>query len=80
MLLLFEHQDALNSGYLLEYANALQLDVDRFLCETTNPVHTERIAQSIQDGIQSGVRSTTDSQEAVHLVIHLIEVLCFTRF
>jgi protein-disulfide isomerase len=55
---LFEHQEALNNGYLLQYANDLQLDIDRFLQEMTNHVHTERIAQSIQGGIQSGVKST----------------------
>jgi len=55
---LFEHQDVLENGYLLEYANDLQLDIDRFLREMTNHVHAERIAQSIQGGIQSGVSST----------------------
>lgn len=55
---LFEHQDALHNGYLLEYANDLQLDIDRFLQEMTNHVHAERIDQSIQGGIQSGVKST----------------------
>lgn len=55
---LFEHQDALNNGYLLEYASNLQLDIDRFLKEMTSHVHTQQIARSIQGGIQSGVRST----------------------
>jgi len=55
---LFEHQDALNNGYLLEYASNLQLDIDQFLREMTNHAHAERIAQSIQSGIQSGVSST----------------------
>lgn len=52
---LIEHQSALNDGHLLEYANAIQLDIDRFLQEMTTHVHAERIAQSIQGGIQSGV-------------------------
>lgn len=55
---LLEHQSSLNDGYLLEYANAIQLDIDRFLQEMTTHVHAERIAQSIQGGIQSGVSST----------------------
>lgn len=55
---LFEHQDALDNGYLLEYADNLRLDIDQFLQEMTNHVHAERIAQSIQGGIQSGVGST----------------------
>lgn len=56
--LLFEHQDALNNGYLLEYANDIQLGIERFLQEMTDHVHAERVAQSIQGGIQSGVSST----------------------
>jgi protein-disulfide isomerase len=55
--ILFEHQDTLNNGYLLEYANAIQLDVDHFLREMTEHVHAERVAQDIQGGIQSGVNS-----------------------
>lgn len=39
---LFEHQDALNNGYLLEYANHLQLDIDRFLRDMTN--HSEKLS------------------------------------
>lgn len=55
---LFEHQDALNDGYLLQYASDLQLDIERFLQGMTNHVHAEQIAQSIQGGIRGGVRST----------------------
>ncbi len=54
---LFEHQDTLNDGHLLEYANAIQLDIDRFLRDMTNHVHAERVTQDIQGGIQSGVNS-----------------------
>ena len=56
--LLFEHQDALNNGYLLEYASAIQLDIDRFLRDMTDHIHVERISQNIQGGKQSGVSST----------------------
>ena len=52
---LFANQAALNNGYLLEYANVIQLDIDRFLRDMTAHVHAERIAQSMQGGIQSGV-------------------------
>jgi protein-disulfide isomerase len=55
---LFEHQDALNNGYLLEYASNLQLDINQFLQEMTNHVYIERIAQDIQGGVQSNVSST----------------------
>lgn len=52
---LFENQSALNDGYLLEYANAIQLDIDRFLQDMTNHAHAERVTQDMQGGIQSGV-------------------------
>jgi protein-disulfide isomerase len=52
---LFENQSALNDGYLLEYANAIQLDIDRFLRDMTDHVHAERVTQDMQGGIQSGV-------------------------
>jgi protein-disulfide isomerase len=55
--ILFERQAALNDGYLLEYANAIQLDIDRFLRDMTNHVHAERVAQDMQGGMKSGVRS-----------------------
>ena len=55
--LLFEHQDALNDGHLLEYANEIQLDIDRFLRDMTSHVHAERVAQNVQGGIESGVSS-----------------------
>ncbi len=56
--LLFEHQSALNNGYLLEYANQIQLDIARFLRDMTDHVNAERVAQDMQGGIQSGVKST----------------------
>ncbi len=52
---LFKNQFALNDGYLLEYANAIQLDIDRFLRDMTNHVHSERVTQDMQGAIQSGV-------------------------
>ena len=53
--LLFDRQDALNNGHLLEYANSIGLDIDRFLQEMSDRIHTDRIAKSVQGGIQSGV-------------------------
>lgn len=53
--LLFDRQDALNNGHLLEYANSIDLDIDRFLQEMTDHVHADRITKSIQGGMQSGV-------------------------
>jgi protein-disulfide isomerase len=54
---LFKHQDTLNDGHLLEYANDIQLDIGRFLRDMTNHVHAERVTKDIQGGIQSGVNS-----------------------
>jgi protein-disulfide isomerase len=55
---LFEHSSVLNDGYLLEYANAIQLDIDRFLRDMTNHVYAERVMQNVQEGMQNGIRST----------------------
>ncbi len=56
--LLFANQSALDNGHLLELANQIHLDIDRFLRDMTNRVHAESITQNIQGGIQSGVSST----------------------
>jgi protein-disulfide isomerase len=55
--ILFAHQDALNNGYLLEYANSIQLDIDRFLQDMTSHIHAARVTQDRQGGIASGVCS-----------------------
>ncbi|WP_442944648.1 DsbA family protein [Nostoc sp.] len=44
--LLFANQSALNNGYLLEYANAIQLDINRFLRDMTDRVHAQRVNQN----------------------------------
>ena len=55
--ILFEHQDALSDGHLLEYANDIQLDIDRFLQDMTSHVHAERVIQDMQGSRQIGVSS-----------------------
>lgn len=55
--ILFEHQETLSDGHLLEYANAIQLDIDRFLQDMTSHVHAERVIQDMQRGRQIGVSS-----------------------
>jgi protein-disulfide isomerase len=55
---LFEHSSVLNDGYLLEYANVIQLDIDRFLRDMTNHVYAERVMQNVQEGMQNGISST----------------------
>jgi protein-disulfide isomerase len=52
---LFAHQQRLENGYLIEYANDLGLDIPQFLKELSKQVHGERINENITSGIQSGV-------------------------
>jgi protein-disulfide isomerase len=52
---LFAHQQKLENGYLIEYANDLGLDIPQFLKELSKQVHVDRINQDIEGGIQSGV-------------------------
>ena len=53
--MLFSHQQELGNGYLVEYADCLELDIPRFLQDITREVHVERINQDIESGRQSGV-------------------------
>jgi protein-disulfide isomerase len=52
---LFAHQQKLENGYLIEYANDLGLDIPQFLKELSKQVHIDRINEDIEGGIQSGV-------------------------
>lgn len=52
---LFAHQQKLENGYLVEYANNLGLDIPQFLKELFKQVHLDRINQDIESGIRSGV-------------------------
>ena len=52
---LFDHQQRLENGYLVEYANDLGLDIPQFLKELSKQVHVDRINKDIEGGIQSGV-------------------------
>ncbi len=52
---LFAHQQKLENGYLVEYANDLGLDIPQFLKELSKQVHVDRINQDIESGIRSGV-------------------------
>ncbi|MEG4989836.1 DsbA family protein [Microcoleus sp. BR0-C5] len=55
---LFAHQQRLENGYLVEYANDLGLDIPQFLKELSKQVHVDRINEDIEGGIQSGVTTT----------------------
>jgi protein-disulfide isomerase len=52
---LFAHQQRLENGYLVEYANDLGLDIPQFLKELAKQVHIDRIREDIEGGIHSGV-------------------------
>jgi len=53
--MLFTHQEALDNGYLVEYANHLGLDISQFLQDISSRVHIDRINQDIEGGLESGV-------------------------
>jgi protein-disulfide isomerase len=53
--MLFNHQQALGNGYLVEYADRLGLNIPQFLQEMTRKVHVDRINEDIKGGIDSGV-------------------------
>ncbi|OYQ62052.1 disulfide bond formation protein DsbA [Pseudanabaena sp. SR411] len=53
--ILFNHQQALGNGYLVEYANRLGLNIPQFLREMARDVHVDRINQDIEGGLRSGV-------------------------
>lgn len=55
---LFAHQQRLENGYLVEYANDLGLDIPQFLKELARQVHIDRINEDIEGGIQSKVTTT----------------------
>jgi len=55
--MLFIHQQALENGYLVEYASRLGLDIPRFLQDLSQGVHADRIIADIQGGYQSGIEA-----------------------
>lgn len=55
--MLFIHQQALENGYLVEYANRLGLDIPRFLQDLSKGVYVDRIIADIEGGYQSGVEA-----------------------
>ncbi len=52
---LFAHQQRLENGYLVEYANDLGLDIPQFLKELSKQVHIDRINEDIESGLHSGI-------------------------
>jgi protein-disulfide isomerase len=55
---LFAHQSQLADCYLVEYAIALNLDVNQFLHEMSTDCHMARVQADLESGIQSNVTKT----------------------
>jgi protein-disulfide isomerase len=55
---LFEHQQALDNGYLVEYANDLRLDITQFLQAMWGHVYADRVNEDVESGLRSGVTTT----------------------
>ena len=56
--LLFEHQDALEDGDLLAYAQTVPLDIERFVAEMGAGIHAPRVREDFLSGVRSGVNGT----------------------
>lgn len=55
---LFAHQQTLENGYLIEYANDLGLYIPQFLRDLFKQVYVDRINENIKGGMHSGVTTT----------------------
>ena len=55
---LFEHQDALEREDLYRYADAAQLDLDRFKEDLDRRAHVSRVMHDVMSGRRSGVTGT----------------------
>lgn len=53
--MLFENQHELGSGYLVEYANHLGLDIYQFLRDISEQIHVDHIRKDVEGGRRSGV-------------------------
>jgi len=56
--ILLTHQGTLDNGCLVEYADAIGLDIPRFLREMTGHVHANRVREDFEGGLRSGVKGT----------------------
>lgn len=55
---LFEHQEALDEIYLVEYAEMVGLDVGRFANELSAGRYADRVREDFLSGVRSGVTGT----------------------
>jgi Na+:H+ antiporter, NhaA family len=56
--LLFEHQGALDPAHLVEYADSLGLDMQRFERDLAERTYAGRVRQDFQSGVRSGANAT----------------------
>jgi len=56
--MLFDHQGELDRSHLIEYAQELELDVDRFIEELDRGLYAERVMKDFESGLESGVTGT----------------------
>jgi protein-disulfide isomerase len=56
--MLFENQQALDSGSLLLYATRLQLDVQAFTRDLLSHAHKPSVERDFMGGVRSGVNGT----------------------
>jgi NhaA family Na+:H+ antiporter len=55
--LLYEHEE-LNESHVIQYAEELGLDMDRFCSDIDDHVHSDRVRDDFRSGIRSGVNGT----------------------
>jgi protein-disulfide isomerase len=55
---LYANHQELGNGYLVEYAIALNLDIEKFLSEVTGDLFVQRIQEDLDSGKSSGVITT----------------------
>jgi protein-disulfide isomerase len=55
---LFEHQKVLDDDHLLEDAEIVGLDIDKFKKEMSGHIYAPLINKSLKNGIDSGVEGT----------------------
>lgn len=56
--MLFEHQQALGNGSLVQYANDIGLDISQFLEGVSENIYVNRINEDIEGGRRTGVTDT----------------------
>lgn len=56
--MLFENQKNLDERHILEYAQELGLDLEKFESDFSNPRYTSKVEEDLESGLRSGVNGT----------------------